>query len=171
MINSAFCPSDPNSYQLYGGTFSLSNYFGNEGTNPYPNPGGGPVAPYDGVIFMGGVVRFAIITDGLSKTLLMGERGIPDDQYWGWLVWGTGDPGILDGTGDAMLPTKNGLAPGSSKSPADADVEHYWSYHPGGAQFAMVDGSVQLLTYDTDFTVFTALGTRAGQEVFDESQF
>lgn len=164
MVNSAFCPSDQNAFQLYNGTFALSNYFGNEGTRPYPNPGGGPAAPYDGVLFMGGFVRFKLITDGLSKTLLLGERGIPDDQYWGWLVWGTGDPGIQDSTGDAVLPTQNGLAPGNSKSPADTDVEHYWSYHPGGAQFAFVDGSVQFLNYDIDFTTFTALGTRTGRK-------
>jgi prepilin-type processing-associated H-X9-DG protein len=120
---------------------------------------------------MGGTVRYAVVTDGLSNTLLMGERGIPDDQYWGWFVWGTGDPGIQDGTGDALLATQNGLAPGNSLSPADTDVEHYWSYHPSGAQFAFLDGSQHFITYDIDFSVFTALGTRAGQEVIDKNQY
>ena len=132
-VSTGYCPSDRNAFQLYQNVYSLSNYFGNEGTKPYPNPGGGPPAPYDGVLFMGGYVRFGLITDGLSRTILLGERGMPDDLFWGWLVWGTGDPGIQDGTGDAMLATQNGLAAGNSLSPADTDVEHYWSYHPGGA--------------------------------------
>ena len=39
------------------------------------------------------------------------------------------------------------------------------SYHPGGTQFVMVDGSVQLLNDTIDYQLFNNLGTRAGGEL------
>jgi prepilin-type N-terminal cleavage/methylation domain-containing protein/prepilin-type processing-associated H-X9-DG protein len=47
----------------------------------------------------------------------------------------------------------------------NCDQFHYWSWHPGGANFAFADGSVHFLTYSAD-SVFEALGTRSGGEVF-----
>ena len=44
------------------------------------------------------------------------------------------------------------------------DHFHFWSRHPGGANFLAGDGSVHFLTYDAD-TLFAALGTRSGGEV------
>jgi prepilin-type processing-associated H-X9-DG protein len=44
------------------------------------------------------------------------------------------------------------------------DTFHFWSYHPGGAMFALADGSVQFLSYNAD-EVLAQLATRAGTEV------
>jgi prepilin-type N-terminal cleavage/methylation domain-containing protein/prepilin-type processing-associated H-X9-DG protein len=43
------------------------------------------------------------------------------------------------------------------------DQFHYWSWHPGGANFVFADGSVRFLSYATD-DIMAALGTRAGGE-------
>jgi prepilin-type processing-associated H-X9-DG protein len=43
------------------------------------------------------------------------------------------------------------------------DLFHFWSLHPGGANFAFADGSVRFLTYAAD-DVLPALATRAGGE-------
>ena len=43
------------------------------------------------------------------------------------------------------------------------DVFHYWSPHPGGANFAFCDGSVKFLSYDAD-AILPALASRAGRE-------
>src|SRR5262249_53175946 len=43
------------------------------------------------------------------------------------------------------------------------DQFHFWSWHPGGANFVFADGSVRFLSYDVD-DLMPALGTRAGRE-------
>ena len=40
---------------------------------------------------------------------------------------------------------------------------HFWSLHPGGANFAFADGSVRFLSYSAA-SVLPALATRAGGE-------
>jgi prepilin-type processing-associated H-X9-DG protein len=46
----------------------------------------------------------------------------------------------------------------------ECDLFQFWSYHPGGANFAFADGSVHFLAYPAD-SVLPALATRAGGEV------
>jgi prepilin-type processing-associated H-X9-DG protein len=46
----------------------------------------------------------------------------------------------------------------------ECDLFHFWSWHPGGANFLYADGSVHFLAYTAD-EVLPALGTRAGGEV------
>jgi prepilin-type processing-associated H-X9-DG protein len=37
---------------------------------------------------------------------------------------------------------------------------HFWSYHTGGAQFGLVDGSVQFLSHNVDKTIIYGLASR-----------
>jgi prepilin-type processing-associated H-X9-DG protein len=41
---------------------------------------------------------------------------------------------------------------------------HFWSYHPGGANSALCDGSIRLIPYTAN-DILPALATRAGNEV------
>jgi len=43
--------------------------------------------------------------------------------------------------------------------------QKYWSWHAGGAQFLLADGSVHFFSYSMDTNVYRNLGTRAGGEV------
>jgi prepilin-type processing-associated H-X9-DG protein len=44
------------------------------------------------------------------------------------------------------------------------------SYHAGGVNIALVDGSVRFVRDNVDQRTFNALGSRAGGEVLDQSQ-
>lgn len=48
----------------------------------------------------------------------------------------------------------------------ECDQFHFWSRHPGGANFVYADGSVHFLVYSAD-AVLPSMATRAGQEIFD----
>jgi hypothetical protein len=54
--------------------------------------------------------------------------------------------------------------------PGHADFQcsslHYWSHHPGGAQFVLADGSLKFLPYESA-EVLPALASRHGGEVFE----
>lgn len=47
------------------------------------------------------------------------------------------------------------------------DGEYAGSYHVGGAQFALGDGSVRFISQNINMTTYRALSTRAGAEVIN----
>lgn len=128
------------------------------------------------------------ITDGLSKTLLVGESA---SRAWDYATstthptgkanagWAYGTNVIAIGLGPT--PATSALDPGPgvinayqpsppantvpANSPANwTDKHQLYSQHPGGAHVLLCDGSVQLLTEDTDRIVVWAMATRAGGE-------
>ena len=139
----------------------------------FPLPAGATGAP---------PIRFANITDGTSTTLLIGERPPSADLSYGWWFAGAGYEPDYSGTGDVVLgATEVGYATalGCDKSkvgfqPGDlneqCDQVHFWSLHPGGANFAFADGSCRFIAYNPlmagpDNTLLQALATRNGGEI------
>ncbi len=122
-------------------------------------------------------IRLAQVTDGTSNTLLVGERPPPDTLQAGWwytmLVlkswpdWAERGP---NGSMPVFLPQSSVgecdgpffFGPGQLRNPCDR--LHFWSLHPGGANFLFCDGSVHFLPYSAK-EIMPALGTRAGGEV------
>jgi prepilin-type N-terminal cleavage/methylation domain-containing protein/prepilin-type processing-associated H-X9-DG protein len=51
----------------------------------------------------------------------------------------------------------------TGKINTECDQFHFWSRHPGGANFLLADGSVRFLLYGVD-NIMPALGTYAGRE-------
>jgi prepilin-type processing-associated H-X9-DG protein len=130
----------------------------------------------DGMLFRDSRVRFADIMDGTSNTLMAGERPPSADFWYGWWYAGYGQAGT--GSADMLLGVRErnfggayvaSCPPGPyhfgpGKFDNQCDLFHFWSPHPGGANFLYADGSVHLLTYAAD-AVLPALATRAGGEV------
>jgi prepilin-type N-terminal cleavage/methylation domain-containing protein/prepilin-type processing-associated H-X9-DG protein len=123
--------------------------------------------------------NFSDIRDGLSSTLMVGERPPSPTFDFGWWFAGigqawTGSIDVVLGTNELNLQTSafgeyNLCPPGPySFSPGSlgnvCDSFHFWSVHPGGANFAFADGSVRFLRYSAA-PIMPALATRAGGEI------
>jgi prepilin-type processing-associated H-X9-DG protein len=149
----------------------------------------GSRATLDDGIMCNKPVRMTAISDGTSNTLMIGERPPSNDYVFGWWFAGAGYtyPGVgQNGTGDVSLGTADpdtvpainagwgyGCAStkfrfGPGQATDNCDQAHFWAAHTGGANFAFGDGSVRFLTYSigADDVLMSALGTRAGGEVF-----
>jgi prepilin-type processing-associated H-X9-DG protein len=124
---------------------------------------------------------------------MVGERPPSTDLIFGWWFAGFGISG--DGDCDVVLgiSERNEKNPFNYKDPHgipcshgdkdpsnpiaykfgpgdlnnQCDQWHYFSVHPGGANFCMGDGSIRFLNYSIDPIVQRALATRAGGEVFN----
>lgn len=115
----------------------------------------------------------AAIRDGLSNTILVGEKAIhPQIVETGSWYWD--EPFFLGGSGG----TQRGF-PGPDPSDGlrivrdsySMGLEFRWNWgaaHASGAQFLFADGSVQLLSYSVSREVMRALLTRNGGELRDD---
>jgi prepilin-type N-terminal cleavage/methylation domain-containing protein len=161
-----------------------------EGVGPPPNPN----SVYDGVIVrsrfhpigidpftykLDGVfrngprpVKIAQITDGTSKSMMIGEKYIRQDLYGGGCSsddagWSDGwDPDVFRVTGIAPLQdsTTDPLVDHAAQPPMGSAwwEFHFGSAHSGGFNAAVADGGVRSISYDISLDVFNALGTRNG---------
>jgi prepilin-type N-terminal cleavage/methylation domain-containing protein/prepilin-type processing-associated H-X9-DG protein len=155
----------------------------------------GPAAPTFNQVTIAGV------TDGLSNTLFYGERNHFDPNYdtfsppgwtffsqtmgmWGWWASSSGGYALADVTMSTYSPI-NYVVPISYGSPGAASlsmtafstnyevprVNSFGSLHPGGANFAMCDGSVRFIKQTIAQPTYQALGTRAGGEVISADAY
>jgi prepilin-type processing-associated H-X9-DG protein len=132
----------------------------------------------DGVFFPNSHTRIAKIEDGTSNTLAIGERTYIFRDWMTGAYWVDTPPTqICTGASSNIRYPINadvnqfGYYVGDGSAPANAKFSmllndlFFGSYHPGGAQFCMADGSVHMLADSIDFTVFGDLATIAGGEV------
>jgi prepilin-type N-terminal cleavage/methylation domain-containing protein/prepilin-type processing-associated H-X9-DG protein len=114
----------------------------------------------NGIFFAGGAngenaVSFRDVRDGLSKTIMIGER---DSRFGGSLWIGRGD-GL-----EAMMSRVVGVGEHVFNS-GDPHFEDFFSSHPGGVSFVFADGHVAFLSNGMSEALFQSLATRAGGEV------
>jgi len=108
----------------------------------------------EGTFFFQSRVRFAEITDGLSNTLIVGERYAKQGNS----VWA----GVVPGANEAMARVV-GVGDHAPNDPHH-HFDDFASYHPGGVHFLLGDGSVPRINNQIDIGVYQALCTRSGGE-------
>jgi prepilin-type processing-associated H-X9-DG protein len=184
VVPNLWCPSDRNSpndgksgpynqgfqgnYALCGGSSDLAG--------PSSNGTG-----LSGVFFAASNTRIADITDGTSTTLAGSESLVPfmtsspstDDmrgRYWNAYamaesLMSTGQPPNTSAADKVWACVSFTGAPCTGTT-AGGWIRYARSYHPGGVNGLMSDGSVSFFSNNIDLTtVWQPLGTRAGGEV------
>jgi len=181
---------------------SFTEYLGVAGTSgdlgSFNDPSGTALPPdYSGIlVYNDGThkrkVNFASIVDGTSNTFMIGERPPSADLFSGWWFAGSGFDG--SGIGDVMMGAReiryaennSGITSGTNLTACpikyvgfqsgninnDCDQSHWWSLHPGGANWTFGDGSARFVTYTIDSppqmtpkSTLMQLVTRNGGEV------
>jgi len=181
-IKTFLCPSDStingkprtDSANLGGIAIGNTNYKGVCGDNwawgntTYNNPtyGNNGLDAGDGCFFRTdgvtgvprGPVPLAGIKDGQSVTFLAGEDVPTMNQHCGW-------PWFNYATGTCAIPLNSKQPSGAPYGAGDwPNVYSFRSNHPNGANFAMVDGSVQFISNDINMNVYRGLATISGGE-------
>jgi prepilin-type N-terminal cleavage/methylation domain-containing protein/prepilin-type processing-associated H-X9-DG protein len=113
---------------------------------------------------------FLDVPDGLSNTLAAGERPPSADLFWGGWAYSDYDSLLATPDRDFQYPGCKSRLPGyfaAGKVDDNCDSQHYWSFHPGGGNWLLGDGSVRFLAYSAGTTVIPLMATRNGGEVFD----
>lgn len=126
---------------------------------------------FSGVSFCGTAVRSKIITDGLSHTMVLGEKWVPTTDYETGLFKGD-DWALFVGFQDDTVRSTyyNNVTADHVPQPDDANVsaltdiarrELFGSAHPAGCIIAMCDGSATLVSYDIGAEEFRQMGHRS----------
>ena len=182
------CPSDPRNLATITYTSGttirgLTSYLGVAGKNSNDIPDLGVIGAWyiSGVANTREKVKLARITDGTSNTLMIGERppgrgaSSTNNLEWGWwsstsdfdnVAWAIAQSGYTGGVVAAgACPFPLYFSEGKTDLTNPCDTLHFWSFHPGGANWALADGSVQFITYTAGTTVIPLMATRSSGEI------
>jgi prepilin-type N-terminal cleavage/methylation domain-containing protein/prepilin-type processing-associated H-X9-DG protein len=144
--------------------------------NGLVNPRG--TADHDGVLVPDKKTKIGEITDGTSNTILIMENGgrpnwyvlgrsqgtaLPRPEGFGWTD-PDGGAGSMDGTDRQTGAINGGSGRGTCIMNCNNDSEPY-SFHIGGMNVSLADGSVRFLSESIDAGSFAALVTPRGGEV------
>ena len=115
----------------------------------------------NGILYSFSNTTTADVIDGLSNTLIVGERALANDLGWGWQICGGTEC-------EQYLNTYNGIGLPYNSNTGDLTIPQFWSWHIGICHFALGDGSVRSLSTSISRTLYRALSTRNGNEVLGE---
>ncbi|MGA1616981.1 MAG: DUF1559 domain-containing protein [Planctomycetia bacterium] len=123
--------------------------------SPWPNDLSGAVKPRG----------FKDVTDGLSKTMMIGERHVEatgDPSKTAWTSWTAVTEPNMDGSGYKGVMEVAGSTGYPMNEPAATSwmYQHWFrSSHPGGVGFCFTDGSVHFLNDTMPMSTYQALST------------
>ncbi|TWT47745.1 DUF1559 domain-containing protein [Botrimarina hoheduenensis] len=105
-------------------------------------------------------VKIATVIDGTSKTFMIGES-LPEYDDHSTAFYSNGD------WASCNTPINYGLNENPEEFRVDRwfDAQGFRSRHPGGAHFALVDGSVRFVVDSSDSVAYRTACTRNGEEV------
>jgi len=180
----------PTNYVTSWGDMKTGGMFDSSSGEPGTIPSWGCNAKFRGMF---GNCSFGAATstrhnlDGTSQTFLVGENS---PNMNGALAWANGNATFASTVIPLNWPTnlKDGQSDSHGddcsasmsvlNSPANMHCFRNQTYnygfksmHPGGANFALVDGSVKHVKQTIDLRVYNALATRAGGEVFSADSY
>lgn len=126
-----------------------------------------PKANWNGIVFYRSEVNLRQITDGTSKTYLVGEKWMFFENYETGQDTGDGEPAFSGNNDDTIRVTHPDwpLSPDTQQTksgPNAAPLERraFGSAHNGGFNMAMCDGSVDFINLDVDPDVHATNGGR-----------
>jgi prepilin-type N-terminal cleavage/methylation domain-containing protein/prepilin-type processing-associated H-X9-DG protein len=162
LVPAYVCPSDiGGEINTYRNNYYKANYGGVFGDNP-PSRLFGPGSLGTGPMIFYRQLKFADILDGLSNTLLIGERGFYVDNWDGrkggtWLI----------SQASGIVHLYGVLCPANDAEYALGTIDSEWtgfnSYHDeGSVNFLLCDGSVHSVSRRIDPVTFKALTDNRG---------
>lgn len=149
------CPSD----NRFATNKVLNSYFGVQGGGATPDCGNSGCSAANergmyvtGMLFGGSRLGFRNVTDGTSNVFLLGE------SRYGNAAW------AASAKQDSCAYARN-LAGAQEtinlhKGIGVHDSRGFSSFHPSGANFSMVDGSVHFISQNINLTIYRELGRR-----------
>ena len=179
------CPSHPSGTgSTAKNNYQLSTYNAVCGTTSFNNDQMDQLTDIgyraNGIFFLNSRVRIGDITDGTSNTLMVAEvpddlRGAPNsmpgsDRRYNFTAGGDGNP-PTDATESMIGMETDDPINANTRNAAgqfNGDGEYAGSYHTGGAQFCLADGSVRFISENISMTTYRRLATRDGGEVVGE---
>jgi prepilin-type processing-associated H-X9-DG protein len=180
-VNTTHAPGVAITYHNYVVNYGNTNHIGRDhlgkASPAYVQYLGGPFVGDDWNVPPQGVNKFSRITDGLSKTLLASEtvQGRDGDlrgfTWWGWAAGFEGffspnasDPDLMQYPEACKFVTPN--PPCSTQSTGNYFKAAARSWHRGGVNAVLCDGSVSFVVDDVDLAVWRAASTTKGAEVY-----
>ena len=163
-------PNKPNGAFVHAGPFDRGS--GDPNISNCDGGGNEALARIKPGVIVKYLVRYKNITDGLSKTLFVGEKHLHQDGF------GRGDygDGSIFNSDEAFCFIRYAgpgrpLASGPMEQKGSWNYTNFGSWHPGICNFLLGDGSVRGISNSIDPTTLKYSASRADGQVVDFSGF
>ena len=126
----------------------------------------------NGIFFAGSLIKVSNVTDGTTKTYLLGEKTVDPDYYATGLDGGDNESAMAGDNQDICRWTTNSPSYWPCQdTPGLAYAVAFGSAHAVGVQMAFCDGSVQMINYSIDRETHRRLGNRKDGLTIDPKSF